>query len=64
MANDVAKLGELGTKPILELLAVANSGMTVEEYDRSIRDWLAASRHPRFNLDDVMRQMTEDQGSK
>jgi phosphoserine phosphatase len=48
VANDVAKLGELGTKPILELLAVANSGMTVEEYDRSIRDWLATARHPRF----------------
>ena len=47
-AHDQKALAELGQKPVLELLAVANSGMTAAEYDRSIRDWLARSRHPRF----------------
>ena len=37
MANDREALARLGQKPILELLAVANSGMTVGEYDRPIR---------------------------
>ena len=36
-------------KELLQLLAVANSGMTVAEYDQSIRDWLAATKHPKFN---------------
>jgi phosphoserine phosphatase len=46
--HDQKALAELGNKPLLELLAAANSGMTVAEYDQSIRDWLAAARHPRF----------------
>jgi phosphoglycolate phosphatase-like HAD superfamily hydrolase len=49
VAKDTARLAELGHKPILELLTVANSGMTVEEYDRTIRDWLATARHPKFD---------------
>ena len=47
-AHDQKALAELGQKPVLELLAEANSGMTVAAYDRTIRDWLAKSRHPRF----------------
>jgi phosphoglycolate phosphatase-like HAD superfamily hydrolase len=47
-ANDRKALAEMGHKPILELLAVANSGMTVEAYDKTIRDWLETARHPRF----------------
>jgi phosphoglycolate phosphatase-like HAD superfamily hydrolase len=48
MAHDKAALAKLGQKPVLELLAVANSGMTVGEYDATIRDWLATSKHPKF----------------
>ncbi|GAB5100474.1 HAD family hydrolase [Caballeronia sp. GAFFF2] len=33
-------------KALLKLLAVANSGMTVDEYDSAIRAWLATSKHP------------------
>jgi phosphoglycolate phosphatase-like HAD superfamily hydrolase len=47
-AQDQAALEKLGMKPVLELLAVANSGMTVAQYDATIRDWLANSRHPKF----------------
>lgn len=31
---------------LLQLLTVANSGMTTDEYDESIRTWLATARHP------------------
>jgi phosphoserine phosphatase len=48
MAQDKKALAELGQKPILELLAVANSGMTVGEYDQSIRTWLKSARHPQL----------------
>jgi len=47
-ANDRTALQKLGVKPVLEFLAVANSGMTVSDYDRSIRNWLATSKHPKF----------------
>jgi phosphoglycolate phosphatase-like HAD superfamily hydrolase len=47
-AHDMAALAKLGQKPVLELLAVANSGMTVGEYDQSIRDWLKSARHPKY----------------
>jgi phosphoglycolate phosphatase-like HAD superfamily hydrolase len=47
-AQDKAALAKLGQKPILELLGVANSGMTVAEYDKSIRDWLKTARHSRY----------------
>jgi phosphoserine phosphatase len=36
-------------KELLQLLAVANSGMTVGEYEKSIRDWLGSARHPKFD---------------
>ena len=35
-------------KELLQLVAGANSGMTVDEYDKTIRDWLATARHPKF----------------
>src|SRR4030095_9168099 len=47
-ARDREALAEIGQKPLLELLGIANSGMTVGEYDKSIRDWLASARHPQL----------------
>jgi len=47
-AQDQAALAKLGPRPLLELLGQANSGMTVAEYDKTIRDWLATARHPKF----------------
>jgi phosphoserine phosphatase len=46
--NDQKALGELGEKPLIELLIAANTGMTVAAYEKTIRDWLASARHPRF----------------
>jgi hypothetical protein len=33
----------------LEILAESHTGMTTDEFDRIVRDWIATSRHPRFN---------------
>jgi phosphoglycolate phosphatase-like HAD superfamily hydrolase len=49
MTRDIPVLLQLGPKPVLELLAVANSGMTTQEYDKAIDDWVYFARHPRFN---------------
>lgn len=48
MANDMQAVMR-NRKQALALIAKANSGMSVEEYDRTIRDWIASARHPRFN---------------
>ena len=48
VAKDQKALAAMGMKPVLQLLAVANSGMTVAQYDQSIREWLKSARHPRF----------------
>jgi phosphoserine phosphatase len=49
MAHDQKALATMGVKPVLQLLAQANSGMTTAAYDQSIRDWLENARHPRFD---------------
>jgi phosphoglycolate phosphatase-like HAD superfamily hydrolase len=48
IAHDTKALAAMGQKPVLELLATANSGMTVAQYDKTIRDWLATAKHPKF----------------
>jgi phosphoglycolate phosphatase-like HAD superfamily hydrolase len=48
MANDLAGAAK-DTKALLNVLEVANSGMTTDEYDQSIRAWLASARHPTLN---------------
>ncbi len=48
MANDMAKV-IANEKQLLQLIAVANSGMNVDDYDKTIRAWIASARHPKFN---------------
>ncbi|WP_062605069.1 HAD family hydrolase [Caballeronia calidae] len=36
-------------KALMKLIGIANSGMTVDEYDSTIRAWLATARHPKFH---------------
>ncbi|QGZ58603.1 haloacid dehalogenase-like hydrolase [Paraburkholderia acidiphila] len=48
MAHDTAALAK-NEKALLQLLEVANSGMTTEAYDQSIRTWLASAKHPTLN---------------
>src|SRR5262245_37588059 len=33
----------------LEILAASHAGMTTDEFDRIVKDWMTTSRHPRFN---------------
>ena len=32
-----------------EIMAATHAGMTTEEFDKIVADWLATARHPRFN---------------
>ncbi|MBC8731722.1 HAD family hydrolase [Paraburkholderia sp. UCT2] len=48
IARNTAALAQ-NRKAILQIIGVANSGMTTEEYDQSIRTWLASAKHPTLN---------------
>jgi len=48
LARDKNALDALGTNRVLALVAKANSGMTVAQYDKAIRDWQATAKHPKF----------------
>jgi phosphoserine phosphatase len=47
--GDMAALGAAGEKGLVELVAATHTGMTQEEFQSEVRDWLATARHPRFD---------------
>jgi phosphoglycolate phosphatase-like HAD superfamily hydrolase len=49
LAGDKKALAEQGEKGLLTLVTAAHSGMTTDEFAKSVADWLATARHPRFN---------------
>jgi phosphoglycolate phosphatase-like HAD superfamily hydrolase len=46
--NDLAALAASGEKGLAELMVATHAGMTTEEFERIVKDWLATARHPRF----------------
>jgi hypothetical protein len=46
LAGDLAAVAGTGTQGLLELVAATHAGMTSEEFERLVRDWLATARHP------------------
>lgn len=49
LAGDMAGLAATGEKGMLELVAATHTGMTVEDFTRTVEQWIATARHPRFN---------------
>ena len=49
LAGDMAGLAATGEKGMLEIVAATHSGMTVEAFTKTVEDWLATARHPRFH---------------
>ncbi|MFW2441099.1 MAG: HAD family hydrolase [Arenicellales bacterium] len=46
--NDMDALAGSGEKGLLELVMATHAGNTTEEFSRSVTDWLASAKHPRF----------------
>ena len=46
IAGDLSALLTAGEKDLLEIMAVSHSGITTEEFNKAVRDWLATARHP------------------
>jgi phosphoglycolate phosphatase-like HAD superfamily hydrolase len=38
-----------GDKALLEMFAATSTGMTTADFEATVSEWMAASRHPRFN---------------
>ena len=49
LSGDKKALAEQGEKALLTLVAAAHSGMSTDEFAKSVADWLAIAKHPRFN---------------
>jgi phosphoserine phosphatase len=48
LEGDIKTLLAAGSRDRFELVAVAHAGMTTEEFERIVKDWLATAKHPRF----------------
>ncbi len=48
LEGDMKTLAASGEKGLLELVMATHAGMTTDEFQKAVRDWLATARHPRF----------------
>ena len=48
LESDHGALARLGEKGLLDIMAATHAGMTTDEFQATIADWLATARHPRF----------------
>ncbi|MGE5668558.1 MAG: HAD family hydrolase [Betaproteobacteria bacterium] len=49
LAGDVESALAGGEQATAELIAATHAGMTTEEFEVQVRDWIRTARHPRFN---------------
>jgi len=47
--KDMKALAAAGEKGLLQIIATTHTGMTIEEFSRTVLHWTATARHPRFN---------------
>ena len=49
LSDDPAALAGLTTHDLLEIVAATHSGMTTDEFQQVVAEWLRTARHPRFD---------------
>jgi phosphoserine phosphatase len=49
LENDMKTLDAAGMPGLVEIIMATHAGMTTEEFERVVKDWLATARHPKFN---------------
>ncbi len=47
--HDVSALAGAGEKGLVAIVEATHSGMTTDEFAKTVLDWIATARHPRFN---------------
>ncbi len=48
LENDMKVVADSGMDGLMELAKATHAGMTTEEFERMVQDWIATARHPRF----------------
>ncbi|HXV14468.1 MAG TPA: HAD family hydrolase [Candidatus Krumholzibacteria bacterium] len=62
LKGDMAGVMAGGERSLMEIIAVTHAGMTTDEFERSVRSWIATARHPttqRLYTDMVYQPMLE-----
>jgi phosphoserine phosphatase len=49
LENDMQGVMASGKEGLLKLFAATHAGMTTEEFEEIVRDWIATARHPHFD---------------
>lgn len=49
LEGDKEALAKAGEHGLVELIMASHAGMTTEEFERIVTDWLATARHPKFD---------------
>ncbi len=47
--GDLKALAVIGEKELLTIIAVTHADMTTDDFTRTVSDWIATAKHPRFN---------------
>lgn len=47
--NDMKALAASGEHGLLKLVMATHAGMTTEEFEQIVKDWISTAKHPRFN---------------
>ena len=47
MKGDVKQILAGGHKAVMALLMATHSGMTTDEYEKTVREWIATAKHPK-----------------
>jgi len=48
LENDYKTIAAAGEKGLLEILTATHTGMTLDEFNASVLDWIATAKHPKF----------------
>ena len=48
LEGDMKTVAASGKKGIMEMLAATHTGMTAEQFERIVTEWVATARHPKF----------------
>lgn len=49
LENNMRDIAASGMQGLIELVMATHAGMTTEEFERTVKDWIATARHPKFN---------------
>jgi phosphoglycolate phosphatase-like HAD superfamily hydrolase len=48
LKGDLKDLAATGEKGLLQIIAATHAGMTTDEFEATVKQWMATARHPRF----------------